>query len=281
MKKRVVHGLCFAVALLFSVTAMFPFLFVVVNAFVPGEALFANYGPLLTGAGRMKMEWLPVSVSLENYAEVLLLTSDYLVKFWISVALTFGIVAGQIVVSCLAGYGFTKFRFPGRSILLYLIIILMMMPIQVSLVPQYLVLDWMNLLGSYWALIFPGWFAAFGIFLMTQIYQRFPEDILEAAQVDGAGELRKFWNIVLPNSLSGISSLMILSFIDNWNMVEQPLIFLQDYRMYPLSVFLSFINEDNLGIAFACGTLAILPPLILFLFFKDAMVKGIEYASVK
>lgn len=99
--------------------------------------------------------------------------------------------------------------------------------------------------------------------------------------MDGAGELRKFWNIVLPNSLSGISSLMILSFIDNWNMVEQPLIFLQDYRMYPLSVFLSFINEDNLGIAFACGTLAILPPLILFLFFKDAMVKGIEYASVK
>ena len=229
----------------------------------------------------MKMEWLPVSVSLENYAEILLLTSDYLVKFWISVALTFGIVAGQIVVSCLAGYGFTKFRFPGRSILLYLIIILMMMPIQVSLVPQYLVLDWMNLLGSYWALIFPGWFAAFGIFLMTQIYQRFPDDILEAAQVDGAGELRKFWNIVLPNSLSGISSLVILSFIDNWNMVEQPLIFLQDYRMYPLSVFLSFINEDNLGIAFACGTLAILPPLILFLFFKDAMVKGIEYASVK
>ena len=152
-------------------------------------------------------------------------------------------------------YGFTKFRFPGRSILLYLIIIVMMMPIQVSLVPQYLVLDWMNLLGSYWALIFPRWFAAFGIFLMTQIYQRFPDDILEAAQVVGAGELRKFWNIVLPNSLSGICSLMILSFIDNWNMVEQPLIFLQDYRMYPLSVFLSFINEDNLGIAFACGTL--------------------------
>lgn len=281
MRKKMMRFLCLAVSLLFSVTALFPFLFVAVNAFVPGKDLSANYGPLLTGAGRMKMEWLPASVSLENYAEILLLTPDYLVKFWISVALTFGIVAGQIAVSCLAEYGFAKFRFPGRSILLYLIIILMMMPIQVSLVPQYLVLDRMNLLGSYWALVFPGWFAAFGIFLMTQIYEGFPDDILEAAQVDGAGELRKFWNIVLPNSLSGISSLMILSFIDNWNMVEQPLIFLRDYRMYPLSVFLSFINADNLGIAFACGTSAILPPLILFLFFRGAMVKGIEYASVK
>ena len=281
MRKKMMRFLCLAVSLLFSVTALFPFLFVAVNAFVPGKDLSANYGPLLTGAGRMKMEWLPASVSLENYAEILLLTPDYLVKFWISVALTFGIVAGQIAVFCLAGYGFAKFRFPGRSILLYLIIILMMMPIQVSLVPQYLVLDRMNLLGSYWALVFPGWFAAFGIFLMTQIYEGFPDVILEAAQVDGAGELRKFWNIVLPNSLSGISSLMILSFIDNWNMVEQPLIFLRDYRMYPLSVFLSFINADNLGIAFACGTSAILPPLILFLFFRDAMVKGIEYASVK
>lgn len=281
MRKKVMHFLCLAVSLLFSVAALFPFLFVVVNAFVPEKNLSANYGPLLTGEGRIKIDWLPASVSLENYAEILLLTSNYLVKFWISLALTFGIVTGQIVVSCLAGYGFTKFRFPGRSVLLYLIIILMMMPIQVSLVPQYLVLDQMNLLGSYWSLIFPGWFAAFGIFLMTQIYQRFPDDILEAAQVDGAGELRKFWNIVLPNSLSGISSLMILSFIDNWNMVEQPLIFLQDYRKYPISVFLSFINADNLGIAFACGTLTILPPLVLFLFFKDAMVKGIEYASVK
>lgn len=281
MKSKAAHFICLWISLLFAVAALFPLLFVMGNSFVPGKALSADYGPLLTGSGKLNFQWVPASVSMGNFAEILLLTPNYLIKFWTSVLLTFGIVLGQIAVSCSAGYGFAKFRFPGRNIFLFLIIILMMMPVQVSLVPQYLVLDRMSLLGSYWSLLLPGWFAAFGIFLMTQIYQRFPDDILEAAQVDGAGELRKLWSIVLPNSLSGISSLLILSFIDNWNMVEQPLVFLRDFRKYPLSVFLSFINGENLGIAFACGVLAMLPSMLLFLFFKDAMVKGIEYASVK
>lgn len=275
MKKGVVRFLKVLILVVFAALALFPMLFMLKGSFMEEQELSTAYGALINGDnGILHYVLLPQMFTIDNYTNALLLTTNYLIKFWVSLGLTCVIVFGQIIISCLAGYGFTKFRFPGRNALLYLIIVLMLMPVQVSIVPQYLVLDKFQLLGSYWSLILPGWFGAFGIFLMTQIYQRFPEDILEAAQVDGAGAFQRLTKIVLPNSTSGILSLLILSFVDNWNMVEQPLIFLSDYRKYPLSVFLSMLNDDtNLGIAFVCGVLVMLPALILFLFLKRKWYK--------
>ena len=275
-KKSVIISFVLAFA---ACVTILPLIFTAINSLVTEPVLNSLYETVTSNAEAsvsISFFW-----SLDNYLNMLLLTPDYLIKFWISLLLVSVIVIGHVIVSCLAGYGFSKFSFPGKSLMLFSIIILMIMPIQVVLVPQYLTVSYLGLLGSYSSLILPGWFAAFGIFLMTQVYQRFPDDIIEAARSDGAGELRILWSIVVPNSTSGLSSLIILSFIDNWNMVEQPLVMLGDYRKYPISVFLSYLNEHNLGIAFACGVLAMLPSLVLFLFFKEDMIKGIEYASVK
>ena len=139
----------------------------------------------------------------------------------------------------------------------------------------------LGLLGSYWALIIPGAFGAFGIFLITQVYSYIPDELLEAAKIDGASHLQILLRIVVPCSKMGIASLVVLSFIDNWNLVEQPIVFLKNTWQYPLSVFLSQINESRLDVAFVCGVLAILPTALLYLFMKDALVSGIENASLK
>ena len=108
-----------------------------------------------------------------------------------------------------------------------------------------------------------------------------PTDIIEAARLDGAGELRILWKIVLPYSKSGVTALVVLSFIDSWNMVEQPIVFLNNPYRYPLSIFLSQVSANNPGAVFACGVLAMLPVLLLFAYCKDDMIRGIRFTGLK
>jgi multiple sugar transport system permease protein len=157
----------------------------------------------------------------------------------------------------------------------------MMMPFQVTLVPNYIILKKLNLLGTYWSIILPGIFTTFGVFLLRQFMMYIPDEYCEAAKIDGAGYLRTFYCIILPQCKGALVSLAILVFVDNWNMVEQPLIFLKDEGMYPLSIFLSMINSDDIGIAFACGFLYMLPTLLIFLYGENHFVEGIQLSGIK
>ncbi len=277
-----VQAAIYLVLVLLALIAVFPALFTLTNSFMGAHELKESYGSALANPNvRMEFHLIPKMASMQGYIDTFLLTPNYLVKFWNSLGLTGAIVAGQVVVSCLSGYGFAKFHFPLRNVLFWLIIILMLMPVQVTLVTQYIVLDWLHLLGSYLAVILPGIFAPFGVFLMSQVYSSIPNDMLDAAKIDGANQFTILFRIVIPYSKAGFSSLIILSFIDNWNMVEQPLVFLQDQAKYPLSIFLSRINAESLSTAFVCGVLAMIPVVILFLFLKEAMIEGLVSANLK
>ena len=166
-------------------------------------------------------------------------------------------------------------------IIIYLIyfvyIILMLMPYQVTLVPNYLVAEWLNILDSRWAIWLPGIFSPFAVFLLTKYMRRIPASVMEAAQIDGAGEWQIFKSICMPLSKGVLCSAAILIFIDYWNMVEQPLILLSDSEMHPLSVFLSKINEGEVGLAFAVATIYMVPPILVFLYGEDYLVEGITY----
>ena len=244
--------------LILAVIAVFPVVYTVFNSFM-FESKF----------------------SLQGYANVFLLTPDYLMKFWSSVFISFAIMAGQILISCLGGYGFAKFKFPLKNIIFYFMIILMMMPLQVTLVPNFIVLDWLGLIGTYTALILPGIFSTFGVFLLAQIFSSVPDNMIESAKIDGANHVQILFKVMIPYAKAGVASLVILNFIDTWNMVEQPLVFLQDWTKYPLSIFLANINQANLGISFVCGILAIIPAFLLFLHFKDSLISGIENTNLK
>ena len=267
--------------------ALFPVVYTVCNAFMSQSEIMAYYGQLSAegfgGLNRpkefMNFHLIPDSFSLEGFYQILIRHSDYLIKFWNSILLTVTIVGGQILISCLAGYGFSKFRFPCRKGLFLLTIILMMMPYQVTLVSNYIVLDAFSLIDSWWSLILPGIFSPFGVFLMKQVMDTVPRQMMEAAALDGAGRMRTLVSVMIPCCKSGMVSLGILSFVDNWNMVEQPVVFLKNTWKYPLSVFLAQVNSSNLSLSFVCGILAMVPVAFLFAFFEEELVQGISLSS--
>jgi len=273
--RKAVLWLCAAVVLL-------PVIYTVLNAFMGGEEIMRYYSGIWGQTGEYaEFHILPDRWSAQGLRAVLLDTPDYLLKFWKSVGLSGVIVLGQIVISVLAGYGFSRFRFPGRDFLFVLVVLIMMMPYQVTLVSNYIMLDALGLIGGYASVILPGIFSSFGVFLMKQVMDGIPQEILEAARLDGAGRLRVLWEVILPLSKGGIASLLLLGFVDNWNMVEQPLVFLRDERMYPLSVFLARSVSANGSEIFACGLLAMLPVMLLYLYFKEELVEGISLSGIR
>jgi len=231
--------------------------------------------------GFNSMKLIPDSFTLKQYYQVLIAKHKFLRMFWNSVFIVLPIVAGQVIISSMAAFAFAKLRFRGRDTLFFIYIVLMLMPFQVTLVPNYLTLDRLGLIDSYLSLVFPGVFSAFGVFLLRQFMMFIPNECIEAAKVDGCSLVHIFFKIILPMSKGGIASLAILSFIDNWNMVEQPLIFLKDANKYPLSIYLSRVNGGELGIAFAAGIIYMLPMLFMFLYGENYLVEGISHSAIK
>lgn len=273
--RKVVLLVCTGIILL-------PVAYTIMNVFMSTDEIMRYYSGIWKENGTYAVFHIfPDHWSLESLYEVLLASPDYLRKFWNSIGFAGAVVIGQLVISILAGYGFSKFCFPGRNVLFVLVVIIMMMPYQVTLVSNYIMLDQMGLTGSYAAVILPGIFSSFGVFLMKQIIDGIPQEIFEAARLDGAGQIHVLAEIVLPLAKGGMAALLILSFVDNWNMVEQPLVFLKDERMYPLSVFLSQSFSSSGGVIFACGLLAMLPVMLLYLYFQEELIEGISVSGIR
>ena len=285
-------------AMLILVTAavifLFPTVFTLTNSFMSTTEITANYGKVFSGLGasgnggrvfigeQVNLQLIPNKVSFSQYKTVLLTSPDYLLKFWNSVIYVLPIVLFQLVVAAGAAYSFSRVDTKFRSLVFFVYIILMLMPYQVTLVPNYLVIDRLNLLNTRWAIILPGIFSPFSVFILTKFMKRIPSSIVEAAKLDGCGELSIFFRIYLPLCQSTLYSVAILVFIDYWNMVEQPLILLKDEELYPLSVFLSKINQGDTGVALAIAVIYMVPPVLLFLYSEDYLIEGISYsASVK
>ncbi len=188
----------------------------------------------------------------------------------------------QIAIASLTAYGFTRTRGRITQILFFLYIVILLMPYQVTSVSNYLVSNELNLKNTYWSIWLPGIFSPFSVYLLTKYMKRIPKSIIESAKIDGTGEWQIFKSIMMPLCRGQIYSCMILVFIDHWNMVEQPLIMLDNTDAYPLSVFLSKIQADNIGIAFAASVIYMMPVLLMYLYGEDYVLEGIvSQAEVK
>ncbi len=219
--------------------------------------------------------------TLEYYYEVFLAETQYWDRFWKSLALASVIAAAQVFVSTLAGFGFAKCRFPGRDTIFFLLMILMIMPLQVTLVPNYLMLEKLELLNTYYALALPAIFMPLGTFIMTQSFKAVSNDVIEAARLDGCGTLEVIWRIATPMNKSGLVCTMLLSFLDGWNMVEQPIVYLNDFAKYPISVGLASVPSEDPTIQLVACILVALPPLFLFAFYNQELVEGIAIGGEK
>ena len=294
MKKNHYFGR-FALTLLaafFALSFLMPTVLTISNSFMTQSEISANYGKVFSNVAgsdgktyisdTVNLKFIPDKVTFSQYITVLLRSPDYLLKFWTSVILVVPIVLIQLVIASITASGVTRWRGKVRSFLFFFYVILMLMPTQVTLVPNYLVSDWVGLLNTRWAIILPGAFAPFSVFLLTKSMRRIPVSLIEAAKLDGSSEWQIFKDICLPQCRSALYSIAILVFIDYWNMVEQPIILLQDAEKQPLSVYLSTINTSEVGLAFAIATIYMVPSLLLFLHGEDYLVEGIAHqGSVK
>ncbi len=287
----------FLIAMIFAVSFLLPTILTFANSFMSEQEISSNYGAIFndytssddggkkTTTYRSKtvnLKLIPDKVVGTQYETVLLKSPDYLMKFWNSVLLTLPIMIFQIIIALGASYCFARFRGRLREMIFFLYLVLMLMPYQVTLVPNYLVASKLNLLDTRWSIILPGIFAPFSVYLLTKFMRRIPESVIEAAKLDGANEWQIFRKIAIPMCKGPIASVAILVFIDYWNMVEQPLIMMSDSAFHPLSVFLSQINKGEIGLAFAIATIYMVPPILIFLYGEEYLVDGIAYSgSVK
>ena len=257
-----------------SLLFVLPVVLTVACSFLSPQEVQRVFGPLLGEGGTAALGALPQGFSLMGYYEVFFAAPDYLAKFWVSLLLAVGAILGQMVISCMGGFAFAFYDFPGKRLLYGLLCLFMLIPLQVTLLPNYLLLDQLGALNTYWALLLPLAFAPLGTFLLTQIFRSVPADILHAARLDGAGTLQVLARVLLPCGKSGVSTLIILTLIESWNMVEQPLVYLQDVGSYPLSVFLASQYMENLPFQFVCSVLSLLPLALCFLYFGGDLLQG-------
>ena len=270
-----------------AVIFLLPTVLTITNSFMSQTEINANYGVVFNSVTDSKtflsktvnQKFIPDILSFSQYFSVLFKTPDYLLKFWNSAILTVPIVIFQTVVALFASYGFSRLTGKLKEIIFFVYIILMLMPYQVTLVPNYLVSEKLGILDTRWAIILPGIFSPFAVFLLTKAMKRIPKTYFEAAMLDGANEFQIFTSICYPMVRSAVFSVLMLVFIDYWNMVEQPLILLSDESMHPLSVFLSKINSGDTGLAFAVAVIYMMPSLLMFLYGEDYLVEGITYSG--
>jgi len=275
-----------AVAVFFAVLFLMPTVLTIANSFMSQAEITANYGVIFGSASegaymseRVNLKLIPDMVTFQQYNTALIQSPDYLLRFWRSIRLVAPIVVVQVLVASLAAYSFTRFRGRWKEILFFSYIILMLMPYQVTLVPNFLIARTFNLIDRDWSILLPGFVAPFSVFLLTKFMRRIPISYIEAAKLDGAGEFQIYRRIALPLCRSALYSVVILVFIDYWNMVELPLIMLSDPDTHPLSVFLSRINREEIGVAFALATLYMIPTLLMFLHGEEYLIEGITYSG--
>ncbi|MDO4451817.1 MAG: carbohydrate ABC transporter permease [Lachnospiraceae bacterium] len=277
--KKYIKTFCLGIIVLLI---LFPVLFTFINSFMSPEEVKTTYEGVFGKFGSaVQLQWIPQQFSMLGYEKVFIDTPNYLIKFWRSLGMCSIIVVGQIIVGSMCGLVFAKYRIGGKRIFFILFIIFLLLPVQVTLVPNYIILSALHLTDTWWALVLPAIFSPFSTFFMTIVFQNIPMSLLEAGRLDGANTFQILTKIVLPVAKPGVISLAVLVFVDNWNMVEQPMVFLNKVTEFPLSVFLASVNAENFELQFVCGILSLIPVTLLFLFFHDELAEGISVSVSK
>lgn len=271
--------------ILLSVICLFiwlPLLMMAGNAFLSKEEMISRFGPVLSGgAGSVNVSLFPDYPTLSPLVELLLDSPGFFVMFWNSCFQTGAVLLGQMAVAVPAAWAFAMYSFPGKRALFWGYIILMVLPFQVLMTPDYFVLNRLHLLDTHWAVILPGIFSTFPVFIMTQFFVSIPKTLLEAARLDGARETAVFIRIGLPMGFPGIMSAGILGFLESWNAIEAPMAFLKNKALWPLSLYLPDITADKVSVAWVASVAAMAPPLFLFLAGQSFLEQGIMVSGIK
>ncbi len=269
--------LCSAGILLGTVILMLlPFLMLFTGSLMGKQELMETCGAVLADyEGEAKFRLFPMYPTLRAYVRLLLDSPEYFTAFWNSVFQVIGILLGQLLVAVPAAWAFARFRFPGKRVWWLLYLLLMILPFQVIMVSGYLVLNSLHLMDTQAAVILPGIFSTLPVFILRKSFAGIPDEIIEAARIDGAGDLRIFFYIGIPLGLPGIFSILILGFLEYWNAIEQPMTYLKSKPLWPLSLYLPQMVNTEVMTAFAASLVTLLPAVLLFLWGQESLERGI------
>lgn len=249
---------------------------------ITGNAeLQTTLGPALTGSGQTRLELLPSWPTLQPVLALLLDTPEYFITYWNTCAQVLPQLVGQLVVGAPAAWALSRMEFPGRRFMRAVYIVLMLLPFQVTMVPSYLTLDTLGLLDTVWAIILPGVFSTFPVFIMQRGFDAVPKVLLEAADIDGANLWQQFLRIGLPVGIPGILAALTIGFLDAWNALEQPMIFLKTPSLWPLSLYLTNTNGGDFSLTMAASLVMLLPAVLIFSFGQKYLEQGILAGAVK
>ena len=258
-----------------------------------GAALFVILTPyiwmLLTSfKSQVEFRWnptkiLPIEWTLDGYRKVLTETPFF---SWLrnSVVVTASVTLGVLFTSSITGYIFAKYRFPFKTTLFWLLMASMMVPMHVTLVPSFLIINWVGLYNTIYALIVPGLVSAFGVFLCRQFCADIPDSLFEAARIDGAGDFMIYLKIVVPLLRPCLAALAIFISLQTWNEYLMPLILIERVSDMTLPVALSYFtgfHARNTSAVMAAAALIMMPVTILFLALQKQFIKGIALAGMK
>ena len=272
VRRWVIRGILSAV---FSIM-VFPLFMLLVNSLMGKQELLKTFGAVLADSGEYAgMRIFPAYPTLRAYVRLLLDSPEYFTAFWNSMIQTAGVIFGQLLTAVPAAWAFAQFHFPGKRILWLVYMILMILPFQVTMVSGYLVLNAAGLMDTRAAVILPGIFSTLPVFILQKTFAGIPGEILEAARIDGAGDLRIFFGIGIPLGVPGIFSVIVLSFLEYWNAIEQPMTYLKTKSLWPLSLYLPQMIGSETAAAFAASIVTLLPAVLLFFWGQDYLEQGI------
>jgi multiple sugar transport system permease protein len=229
-------------------------------------------------------QWLPTDMAWRNYAQVFesVPFAEILAN---SIKVSVAIVLGQLVTASLAGYAFARLSFPGKNLLFFLLMASLMVPGQATIIPVFLLIKWFGLADTLWSLVLPAWVSAFGVFFMRQAFMQIPQDLVDAAKIDGAGQWHIFSRVFVPLCAGPMAVLAILSFNTFWNEFFRPLIFLSSQQNFTLPIGLvtlqGYLGTGSLSVVLAGVVISMLPVLLIFVFAQRYVIEGIARTGVK
>ncbi len=257
-----------------AVALVFPFLWMINASFMTSGEISAS-PPV----------WLPKTPQFNNYPE--LLDNLPMGRYYLnSLIVTGATVCGVLLTSSLAGYAFAKYQFPGRTVLFYIILSTLMIPFFVTLIPVFYIVRQLHWIDNYAGLIMPGITSAYGIFMMRQFIYSIPDELIDAARIDGAAELLIYWRIVLPLTKPALATLGTFVFIGSWNSFLWPLLVVNNRDLYTVPLGLNSLRTfaaeaRSLNLLVSGTVLSIIPTLFLFIFLQRYFIRGIALTGLK
>ena len=269
-KKKIWQGMgSYLTAVLIGVIVIIPFLWMLSTSFKSKGALM-----------QIPVQWIPKEPSLDAYRTVFS-RFPLLRAIGNSFLITGSYTVVTILSASMAAFAITKIKFPWAEGIFKFYLASMMIPTQVTLIPLFVIMNRMGLINTYPSVILPSLFRAFAVFMLVQQMRSIPNDFMEAARIDGAGELRIFLTMGLPLGKSGLLSAMVLGFLEYWNLMEQPLAFLEEKALWPLSLYLPEISWLQAGFALCASFVTLIPAAFVFVLGQDYLEQGIVYSGLK